>query len=72
MDTERKQDENDAESGDPEPVDPEDAEEVGFFGGSGGPASIIYGEDDEADKHGDRLAHGPDKTSPDETESDES
>ncbi len=43
----------------PEPVDPEDADDVGFVGGSGGPASIIYGEDDEADEHGDRLAKGP-------------
>ena len=63
---ERKQD-NDSEHGerpentdhDGKPVDPEDAEDVGFVGGSGGPASIIYGEDDEADEHGDRLARGP-------------
>ena len=46
----------------PTPVDPEDADEVGFFGGSGGPASIIYGEDDAADEHGDRLSRGPDES----------
>jgi len=45
----------------PKPVDPEDAEEAGF-GGSGGPASIIYGEDDEADEHGDRLTRPPDES----------
>lgn len=45
-----------------EPVDPEDADEVGFVGGSGGPASIIYGEDDEADEHGDRLIRSPDES----------
>jgi hypothetical protein len=50
--------------GDPVPVDPEDAEEAGFIGGSGGPASIIYGDgdDDEADEHGDRLLRGPDES----------
>ena len=52
---------NDAERK-PEPVDPEDAPDVGFIGGSGGPASIIYGEDDEADEHGDRLTRGPDES----------
>ncbi|MCP9485706.1 MAG: hypothetical protein MSC30_07580 [Gaiellaceae bacterium MAG52_C11] len=51
----------DADDGEPEPLDPEDAEESGFVGGSGGPAGIIYGEDDEADEHGDRLAKGPDE-----------
>ena len=64
---ERKQG-NDSEHGegttenadhDPEPVD---AEDVGLLGGSGGPASIIYGEDDEADEHGDRLARGPEES----------
>ncbi len=47
---------------DPKPLDPEEADEAGFVGGSGGPASIIYGEDDEADEHGDRLARGPDES----------
>ncbi len=46
----------------PEPVDPKDAEESGFLSGSGGPATTIYGEDDEADEHGDRLARGPDES----------
>jgi len=46
----------------PEPRDSEDADEVGFIGGSGGPASIIYGEDDEADEHGDRLTRGRDES----------
>lgn len=47
----------------PTPVPPDDAEEVGIVGGSGGPASIIYGDrdDEEADEHGDRLSHGPDE-----------
>jgi len=48
---------------DPKPLDPEDADEVGsgWTGGSGGPAPTIYGEDDEADEHGDRLARGPEE-----------
>ena len=47
----------------PDPVDPEDAEEPGFIGGSGGPAGIIYGEEeDETEEHGDRLARGPDES----------
>ena len=62
MDTEHQ----DAESKDVDlerkPVDPDDADGVGFVGGSGGPASIIYGEDDEADEHGDRLARGPEES----------
>lgn len=67
---ERKQN-NDAESGErsaenpdhePKPVNPGEAEDVGLVGGSGGPASIIYGEDDEADEHGDRLARGPEES----------
>ena len=52
-----------ADDREPEPLDPDDAEEAGFVGGSGGPAGIIYGEDDEADEHGDRLAKGPDESS---------
>ncbi len=49
---------------DPQPLDPEDADEVGsgWTGGSGGPATTIYGEDDEADVHGDRLARGTDES----------
>jgi hypothetical protein len=39
-------------------LDP-DAEEPGVAGG-GGPAAIIYGEEEEAEKHGDRLAREPD------------
>jgi len=51
------------DEGDPEPVAPENADEAGFFGGSGGPASIIYGDsDEEADEHGDRLSRGPDES----------
>ena len=47
----------------PEPVAPEDADKPGFIGGSGGPASIIYDDDDEkADEHGDRLTRGPDES----------
>ncbi|MBA3384562.1 MAG: hypothetical protein H0T20_07915 [Actinobacteria bacterium] len=46
----------------PKPLEPEDADEPGFVGGSGGPAAIIFGEDDEAEKHGDRLARGPDES----------
>lgn len=45
----------------PEPLDPEDADEPGV-GGGGGPAAIIYGEDEEAEKHGDRLAREPDES----------
>ncbi|MBA2384503.1 MAG: hypothetical protein H0V68_07570 [Actinobacteria bacterium] len=63
-DDDRDPGEETMEDADPErkPVDPEDAEEVGFVGGSGGPASIIYGEDDEADEHGDQLTRGPDES----------
>ena len=43
----------------PEPLDPEDADDPGI-GGGGGAAAIIYGEDEEAEKHGDRLAGEPD------------
>ena len=43
----------------PQPVD---ADDVGIVGGSGGPASIIYGEDDEADKHGDDMLRAPDES----------
>jgi len=46
----------------PQPVDPEDADDVGIVGGSGGPASIIYGEDDDADKHGDEMLKAPDES----------
>jgi len=55
--------EHDVES-DPKPVDPDDADEAGFVGGSGGPAAIIYGDgaDEEADEHGDRLTRGPDES----------
>ena len=58
MESERDQDPT---NGEPTPVDPEDAEDVGFVGGSGGPAAIVYGDrdDDELDEHGDRLSHGP-------------
>ena len=45
-----------------EPVEPEDADDVGIVGGSGGPASIIYGEDDEADEHGDDMLKAPDES----------
>jgi hypothetical protein len=41
------------------PLDPEDADDPGVAGG-GGPAAIIYGEDEEAETHGDRLAGEPD------------
>ena len=62
MDTEHE----DAQSTDVDlerkPVDPDDGDGVGFVGGSGGPASIIYGEDDEAEEHGDRLARGPEES----------
>ncbi|MDQ3210527.1 MAG: hypothetical protein M3Q20_05000 [Actinomycetota bacterium] len=51
-----------SDADEPEPVDPKDAEESGFRSGSGGPATTIYGEDDEADEHGDRLARGPDES----------
>ncbi len=50
------------EDAEPKPVDPEDADEAGFVGGSGGPASIIYGDDKEADEHGDRLTRGPEES----------
>lgn len=43
----------------PDPVDPENADDPGVAGG-GGPAAIIYGEDEEAEEHGDRLAGEPD------------
>jgi hypothetical protein len=43
----------------PDSVDPEDADDPGLAGG-GGPAAIIYGEDEEAEEHGDRLAGEPD------------
>ncbi len=52
----------DEDDGDPKPLDPEDADKAGFFGGSGGPAATIYGEDDDADEHGERLTHGPEKS----------
>ena len=43
----------------PDALDPEDADDPGF-GGGGGPAATIYGDDDDAEKHGDRLARDPD------------
>jgi hypothetical protein len=43
----------------PEPLDPKDAGDPGV-GGGGGPAAIIYGENEDAEKHGDRLAGEPD------------
>ena len=43
----------------PDPVDPDDGDDPGL-GGGGGPAAIIYGEDQEAEEHGDRLARDPD------------
>jgi hypothetical protein len=46
----------------PRPVDPENADDAGFVGGSGGPASIIYGEDGEADEHGDDMLKAPDES----------
>ena len=52
----------DDKTSEPQPVDPEDADDVGIVGGSGGPASIIYGEDDEADKHGDEMLRAPDES----------
>ena len=42
-----------------DPLDPDDADDPGVAGG-GGPAAIIYGEDEDAEKHGDRLAGEPD------------
>ena len=63
METSKDDPTNDPER-EPTPVPPEEAEEVGIVGGSGGPASIIYGDrdDDEADEHGDRLSHGPEES----------
>ena len=52
----------DDKTSEPQPVDPEDADDVGIVGGSGGPASIIYGEDDEADEHGDDMLKAPDES----------
>jgi len=52
----------DDKASEPQPVDPEDADDVGIVGGGGGPASIIYGEDDEADKHGDDMLKAPDES----------
>ena len=49
-------DDNDREH---DPLDPENADDPGVAGG-GGPAAIIYGEDEEAEKHGERLAGEPD------------
>ena len=43
----------------PDPLDPDNADDPGVAGG-GGPAAVIYGEDEEAEKHGDRLAGEPD------------
>ena len=43
---------------DPDPVDSADAD-PGVAGG-GGPAAVIYGEDEESEEHGDRLAQDPD------------
>ena len=40
----------------PEEEREEEGEEAGLVGG-GGPAATIYGTDDEADEHGDNLAH---------------
>ena len=45
----------------PDPLDPENADDPGVAGG-GGPAAVIYGEDEEAEKHGDRLAEDPDES----------
>ena len=53
---------DDANDHEPQPVDPDDADDVGIVGGSGGPASIIYGEDDEVDEHGEDMLKAPDES----------
>jgi hypothetical protein len=49
----------------PKPVDPEQEPETSFTGGSGGPASVIYGDDDadEADEIGEEMLRAPDDES---------
>jgi hypothetical protein len=41
------------------PVDPDDADQAGFLPRGGGPASIIYGDDEEGEDSGDRLDRAP-------------
>lgn len=49
------------ESPEREPLDSEEAEDTGFAGG-GGPASVIYGEnDEEVDRAGEEMLEAPDE-----------
>ncbi|HUQ21905.1 MAG TPA: hypothetical protein VM049_02725 [Gaiellaceae bacterium] len=55
--------EHDDKNGEPEPVDPDEAEEGTGFTGGGGPASVIYGDgaDDEVDDTAEEMLKAPDE-----------
>ena len=54
---------HDEEKGRREPLDPDEVEETGFTGG-GGPASVIYGddEDDKVDETAEEMLKAPDES----------
>ena len=47
----------------PNPNDVEDDNDDPGFAGGGGPASIIYGDDDQADETGKEMLKAPDESS---------
>lgn len=51
------------ENGEPEPVDPDEVEDTGFTGG-GGPASVIYKDEDEdkVDETAEEMLKAPDES----------
>ena len=55
---------DDDENGQPKPVDPEKEADTGITGG-GGPASVIYGDDDkdQADEAAEEMLKAPDEGS---------
>ena len=54
---------NDEETERPEPLDHDEVKDTGFTGG-GGPASVIYGddEDDEVDEAAEEMLKAPDES----------
>ena len=54
---------DDDRNGEPEPIDPDEVDDTGLQGG-GGPASVIYGdeEDDKADEIGEEMLKAPDES----------
>ena len=54
---------HDEEKGTPEPLDPDEVEDTGFTSG-GGPASVIYGdeEDDKVDETAEEMLKAPDES----------